>query len=87
MALSQSTTLNNNFNEPSTFPDAYIRVEKVETTKQSSTALVATYKEAEGQFLVSNLYGFVPDLTGANHIQQAYEYLKTLPEFANATDC
>lgn len=26
-------------------------------------------------------------LDGANPIQQAYEHLKTLPEFAGATDC
>lgn len=27
------------------------------------------------------------DLGGANPIEQAYEYLKTLPEFADAIDC
>ena len=29
----------------------------------------------------------VYDLTGADAYAQAYEHLKTLPEFANATDC
>lgn len=27
------------------------------------------------------------DLDGKNPIKQAYDYLKTLPEFAGATDC
>ena len=27
------------------------------------------------------------DILGANLFEQAYEYLKTLPEFAGATDC
>lgn len=30
---------------------------------------------------------FVPALEGNNFIQQAYAYLKTLPEFAGAVDC
>jgi hypothetical protein len=33
-------------------------------------------------------YRFQPDLeSGDNYIKQAYEYLKTLPEFINAEDC
>lgn len=32
-------------------------------------------------------YSFIPDLDGPNFIKQAYEYLKTLPEFSNAIDC
>jgi hypothetical protein len=35
----------------------------------------------------SCVYNFVPSLEGANFIAQAYEYLKTLPEFKGATDC
>ena len=30
---------------------------------------------------------FTPDLNGTNFIAQAYAHLKTLPEFAGATDC
>ena len=32
-------------------------------------------------------YTCIYDLDGPNPIKQAYEYLKTLPEFSNATDC
>lgn len=31
-------------------------------------------------------YDFVPNLDGPNIIKQAYEHLKTLPEFAGAAD-
>ena len=32
-------------------------------------------------------YSFKPTLDGDNFIQQAYNHLKTLPEFAGSTDC
>jgi hypothetical protein len=32
-------------------------------------------------------YHFIPSLEGKNFIAQAYDYLKTLPEFSDATDC
>lgn len=32
-------------------------------------------------------YCFVPSMEGENFIKQAYNYLKTLPEFADAVDC
>ena len=32
-------------------------------------------------------FNFVPNLEGQNFIAQAYEHLKTLPEFAGAEDC
>ena len=34
-------------------------------------------------------YTFIPSVAdgSANFIQQGYEYLKTLPEFADAVDC
>jgi len=32
-------------------------------------------------------FHFVPNLSGENFIAQAYAHLKTLPEFAGATDC
>jgi hypothetical protein len=47
----------------------------------------------EIQCLVNNVaykqedHYFVPTLDGKNFIAQAYDYLKTLPEFAEAIDC
>lgn len=36
--------------------------------------------------LIEKYYSFIPDLNGDNFIAQAYQHLKTLPEFANALD-
>ena len=87
MALSQQVTLKNNFGETSTFPNAYIKIDKVEATKTVCTVFVSTLKGRDEQILVSNIYSFVSDLNGENHLKQAYLHLKALPEFANATDC
>lgn len=38
------------------------------------------------QFMAAN-YSAPYDLDGNNPFEQAYEHLKTLPEFKNATDC
>jgi hypothetical protein len=69
--------------------DAYWRVEQVIATK-SEAQCVVTINKKDGNNLaqVSNKrYSFAPNLTGKNFIAQAYDYLKTLPEFAGATDC
>lgn len=64
--------------------DAYIKVEAVEATKQSAKATV-TYKD--GDKFITKYFSFVPNLEETNFIKQAYEYLKTLPEFSGAVDC
>jgi cystathionine beta-lyase family protein involved in aluminum resistance len=87
MAFSKQVTLENNFGEISKFPNAYIKVDKVEATKATCIAYVSTLKNKDEQILVTNLYPFVSDLSGENHLKQAYLYLKTLPEFSDATDC
>jgi hypothetical protein len=35
----------------------------------------------------SDDFNFVPTLDGANFIEQGYNFLKTLPQFAEAQDC
>lgn len=87
MALSKTVTLKNNFGELSTFSDAYVRVEHVGSTKELSKAIVIIYKEKGGIPVSSNTYEYAHDLNGNNNIKQAYEHLKTLPEFADAVDC
>jgi hypothetical protein len=63
-----------------------IKVFKVEASKPLSCAFVEM--NGNGIALMRN-YTFQADLgdAAANHIKQAYEYLKTLPEFAGAVDC
>ncbi len=69
--------------------DAYWRVENITANKTEATCAVSINKK-DGEIttqVASKKYSFTPDLNGANFIRQAYEHLKTLPEFANAQDC
>jgi hypothetical protein len=69
---------------------AYHRVENVmliDKTKMSFN--VRAYVNNEAKFLPLKDSGHTCnyEINGLNPIKQAYEYLKTLPEFAGATDC
>ena len=75
-------------NEGVVVRNAYCRVEQIAITKTHvSFALKCyvdpeKYKKFHGESYVCDY-----DLDGANPITQAYEHLKTLPEFEGATDC
>jgi hypothetical protein len=66
--------------------NAYIVVHAVEGTKQQMRATV--HFRGEGAAL-TKLYSFEPSVEddAGNFIKQAYEHLKTLPEFEGAEDC
>ena len=64
--------------------NAYIKVERVSASKVSASADVSFTDNAK---TTSSSYTFQPKLDGENFIKQAYEHLKTLPEFAGAMDC
>jgi hypothetical protein len=64
--------------------EAYVKVQSVSGTKENIVVNVET-KTEYGKTYAS--YNFVPSMEGGNFIQQAYIYLKTLPEFAGAMDC
>jgi hypothetical protein len=65
--------------------ECYIKVETVNGSKKTVLANV-TMTNKEG--IVRNYScAFEPNMNGGNFIAQAYFYLKTLPEFANAIDC
>lgn len=67
---------------------AYIRVEEVFGTKDNCVATVSWLKEENSkESFKGKQYSFVPNMDGNNFIKQAYEHLKTLPEFAGAIDC
>jgi hypothetical protein len=68
---------------------AYHRVENIGfLQKTSMTFNVVSYKNKTSttEFARSHV-SMQYDVNGANPIKQAYEHLKTLPEFAGATDC
>jgi hypothetical protein len=69
--------------------DAYHRVENIKFQRKDVINFsVKSYKDnlAEVPFAVVEL-GCAYSLNGDNPFVQAYDHLKTLPEFAGATDC
>jgi len=68
--------------------NAYLKVKKVTSTKDTATAEVHWYK-AKGEQKPIQIWqhGFVPNLEGDNFIKQAYTHIKTLEEYSNAVDC
>ena len=87
MALKKQLSLVDNFDVLVDLGDAYIRVEQVDANKTKAIAVVSFNNENVDKTFVTKLYEYQPDLAGRNFIAQAYEHLKTLPEFAGTIDC
>lgn len=68
-------------------PPLYIKVESVSGDKSNIKAFVTFTDEEKNQQIIRKDYSFVPNMQGDNFIRQAYQHLKTLPEFENAMDC
>lgn len=72
------------------YADCYIKITYVSGHKKEVTLTVFFYEDSSCKKAVTfKSYTFVPsvDIGSNNFIQQGYEYLKTLPEYASATDC
>lgn len=89
MALQKKTTLKIGME----VENAYFRIEYIEGTKKEVTFCLAVYLDQQSCLdgraeLESSYYTFTPIITetSLNHWKQAYEYLKTLEEFADAVD-
>ena len=71
-----------------TINDAYIRVENINfDAAKSMQFFVRVYAKQNFPALFSQQMVLPYDMGGANPYVQAYSHIKTLPEFANATDC
>jgi hypothetical protein len=68
-------------------PNCYVRVSNVDVSKVEGSARVVFLKTANGGILQEVYHTFSYDIEGPNPIKQAYQFLKTLPEFADAVDC
>ncbi len=68
---------------------SYARVERVNTIKNQAVCSVIYFTEDKSEMLGNADFRFVPSVAAGaeNHIAQAYDHLKTLPEFAGAEDC
>ena len=68
---------------------AYVRV-IMPTISPGNTRfefVAQTMAHPDEQFLVAKAYEAAYSLEGSNPIEQAYEYLKTLPEYEGCIDC
>lgn len=65
----------------------YIKIAFVGGTKDVMKVVVSFIQESTNQPIGSREYKFTLNLDGPNPIKQAYLHLKTLSEFADATDC
>lgn len=87
MAITKNLTLVDNFGIEVNIPNLYIKVARTDCDKEKVSAVVEIKKSADSFPLKTETYRFTHNLSGDNSIRQAYKYLKTLPEFADADDC
>ena len=76
--------------EKEVYPSAYIRIENLNGDKGKCELTVCVYSDnAKEKIVARKTYNFTPSVAdgSTNFIQQGYEYLKTLPEYAEAVDC
>jgi hypothetical protein len=66
---------------------AYLQVSKISGSKDKIEFFVESKKSKDTTTFKTEVHDFQPSLDGKNFIAQAYEHLKTLPEYAGATDC
>jgi hypothetical protein len=64
--------------------DVYFKVASISGGKESMQVFVLGV--CDGLTIFNESYYFQPNLSGDNFIAQAYQYLKTLPEFTGAKD-
>lgn len=87
MAIQKTLKLVDNFGEEVTFANAYIKVTTIAGGKDAINVIVGSYKSANGKLLATSKSSFIPAIEGKNFIAQAYDHIKTLPEFAGSVDC
>lgn len=88
MALSKSIAVET-YGKELEFIGAYHQIVMVKGNKEMMDVTVHAYDDAEKKnFIKQSVYSFVPSVenNAKNFIAQGYIYLKTLNEFANATD-
>lgn len=69
-----------------TVTDGYLRVTEVSGSKNRVAFSVSFSVASDTEAVKYEDFNFVPDMDGDNFIKQAYEYMKTLPDYADATD-
>lgn len=73
-----------------TITSTYQQITGIQGNKENITLVLSVYKDStKNNLLTTKNYTFTPSVIddSTNFIQQGYDYLKTLDEFKNATDC
>lgn len=83
MALNKNIELGNGIK----VEGAYLRVENISITKEDISFSLCKYVKNNTQYFDKAVYVSLYDINGENPFKQAYLYLKTLPEYADAIDC
>ena len=79
--------LNSNFSHAGLSVDnGYLRVGDFQGSKSGISFVLSYYADVNEVSVKEETFSFVPDMD-SNFIAQAYNHLKTLPDFANAVDC
>ena len=89
MALKTNFDLVNNFGQISSLTNCYCKVTQIVGNKTRINFQVVVMNEDKNFVYQEETFGFDPsvDKNANNFIAQAYEYLKTLPQFASSVDC
>jgi hypothetical protein len=86
MALEKTIALNFAGKEIE-FQNAYIKVMSAGGNKTEVAASISYFDKQNGNVFKQNIVSFAPSMDRGNFIKQAYDHLKTLPEFSGAADC
>ena len=89
MALKTNIDLANNFGQISRLANCYCKVTQYVGDKNQINFKVLIMNEQKDFVYKEEIFGFTPsvDDKSKNFIAQAYEHLKSLPEFSEAQDC
>jgi len=89
MALTINKTEIDNFGLSQTLPSAYCKVCFISGDKTNINFKIDVMNTAKDFVYLQKSYSFTPSVANgsSNFIEQAYVYLKTLPEYTGATDC
>lgn len=70
-----------------TIPNCYIRIDSFSGNKTTLNVELGFYVDVElGSFRTSS-YTIDYNVSGGNPLEQAYNYIKGLPEFSGSVDC
>jgi len=87
MALQKNIKIKDNLGSDIEFNDSYIKIARVECTKNENNFLIEFKKDPNSDPYQLQYINAPYDINAENPIKQAYLHLKTLPEFSDATDC